>query len=134
MARIVVNKHFDNSANITADKFVNKGELVISNEPGYEGLYILNKNGEVIKIGQYSGGTSGGGNLSEDVKEFLKKYYMTSAQTVDYVEEFSGNVVTALENFQVGHNLIGTRLMLKNHHIFKTSLIFKQSVRKKSQK
>lgn len=82
MARIVVNKHFDNSANITADKFVNKGELVISNEPGDEGLYILNKNGEVIKIGQYSGGTSDGGNLSEDVKEFLKKYYMTSAQTV----------------------------------------------------
>ena len=102
MARIVVNKHFDNSANITADKFVNKGELVISNEPGYEGLYILNKNGEVIKIGQYSGGTSEGGNLSEDVKAFLKKYYMTSAQTVDYVEEFSGNVVTALENFSGG--------------------------------
>lgn len=72
MARIVVNKHFDNSANITADKFVNKGELVISNEPGYEGLYILNKNGEVIKIGQYSGGTSDGGNLSEDVKGLVK--------------------------------------------------------------
>ena len=46
MGKIVVNKHFDNKAQITPDKFVNKGELIISNQVGYEGIFIKNNNQE----------------------------------------------------------------------------------------
>lgn len=55
MARIVVNKHYDNHEEIVADKFVNKGEIAVSNEVGEEGLYIINKEGGVVKIGTNEG-------------------------------------------------------------------------------
>ena len=79
--RIIINKHFDNSSDITYDKFKSYGEIVISNEPGFEGIYVVNTNGQVVKIG------GGGGSIpvGDDVIEFLRTYYMTSAQTVSFV-------------------------------------------------
>lgn len=50
MGRIVVNKHVDEKGLVTSDKFVNKGELIISNEDGYEGIFILNKSGNIVFI------------------------------------------------------------------------------------
>lgn len=51
MGKIVVNKHFDESSLITSDKFVNKGEIIVSNEEGREGVYVLNNAGNAIFIG-----------------------------------------------------------------------------------
>jgi uncharacterized protein YoxC len=98
MERIVVNKHYNDSSLITPDKFKNQGEIAISNEYGFEGIYIINTNGDVVKIG-YNGGSSSSGSTSGSTpsgdyvdKTFLKDYlraqaYMTSAQTEAYVYE-----------------------------------------------
>ena len=58
--RIVVNKHFNDSSRITADKFLSDGEIIISNEFGFEGIYVRNTNGDVVRIG--NGGSSSGGS------------------------------------------------------------------------
>ena len=55
MGKIVINKHFDSKAQITPDKFVNKGELIISNQVGFEGIFIKNNNGEILYIGPKEG-------------------------------------------------------------------------------
>lgn len=52
MGRIVVNKHVKNKDEITPLKFVNEGEIVISNESGREGIAIVNTNGEIVFVGQ----------------------------------------------------------------------------------
>ena len=55
MGKIVINKHFDSKDQITSDKFVNKGELIISNQVGFEGIFIKNNNGEILYIGPKEG-------------------------------------------------------------------------------
>lgn len=50
MGKIVVNKHKQFKKDITSDEFVNKGEIVISNQVGSEGIFVLNMNGEVVFI------------------------------------------------------------------------------------
>lgn len=55
MGKIVINKHFDSKDQITSDKFVNKGELIISNQVGFEGIFIKNNNGEILYIGPTEG-------------------------------------------------------------------------------
>ena len=47
MGRIVVNKHFDVKSNITPESFAHKGEIIISNQVGFEGIFIKNNNGEI---------------------------------------------------------------------------------------
>ncbi len=96
MARIVINKHYNDSSLITPDKFKDAGEIIISNEYGFEGIYIVNTNGDVIRLG-YGGGSSESGSTSGSTpsgdyvdKTFLRDYlkaqaYMTSSQTASYV-------------------------------------------------
>ena len=90
MGRTVLNKHYDSAANITADKFFNGGEIIISNEVGNEGIYILNTRGDVVKIGYNGGGSSeSGGTIpsgdyitGQDLRDYLhNQAYMTSADT-----------------------------------------------------
>lgn len=50
MARIVVNKHSDIKSDITIDSFTNKGEIIISNEVGNEGIFIKNTSGTPVFI------------------------------------------------------------------------------------
>jgi hypothetical protein len=50
MARIVVNKHSDIKSDITIDSFINKGEIIISNEVGNEGIFIKNTSGTPVFI------------------------------------------------------------------------------------
>lgn len=47
MGKIVVNKHFDVKSNITPESFAHKGEIIISNQVGFEGIFIKNNNGEI---------------------------------------------------------------------------------------
>ena len=90
MGRTVLNKHYDSAANITADKFFNGGEIIISNEVGNEGIYILNTRGDVVKIGYNGGGSSESGGTTpsgdyitgQDLRDYLhNQAYMTSADT-----------------------------------------------------
>lgn len=100
MGRIVVNKHFDNKSQITPDKFVNKGEIIISNQVGYEGIFIINKNGEKIYIGPSSGSSS----VANDYKDYVINYvteelkdYFTAEETINWVNE---NVSASDEQIQ----------------------------------
>ena len=96
MGRIVVNKHFDSHSQITKDNFVNKGELIISNQVGFEGIAIINKNGEMVFIGPTSGA---GSEVSTEYKEYIETYvnealggYMTSAETIALIGVSGGTI------------------------------------------
>ena len=55
MGKIVVNKHFDVKSNITPESFAHKGEIIISNQVGFEGIFIKNNNEEILCIGPTEG-------------------------------------------------------------------------------
>lgn len=87
MGRIVVNKHFDDKSLITSEKFVNKGEIVISNQVGYEGIFITNKKGEVFYIGPTTG-------TGSDVPVDFKDYVNTAVDSI-----VDSKIETQLENY-----------------------------------
>ena len=105
MGRTVLHKHYDSAANITADKFFNGGELIISNEIGNEGIYILNTRGDVVKIG-YNGGSGSGGTIpsgdyitGQDLRDYLlNRAYMTSADTAELLSAIETAVSGINEN------------------------------------
>lgn len=83
MGKIVINKHFDSKDQITSDKFVNKGELIISNQVGFEGIFIKNNNGEILYIGPTEGT---GTDIPLEYKKYVEAFvdgrlsgYITSA-------------------------------------------------------
>lgn len=87
--RIINNKHYGDSTLITRDKFLSEGEIVISNEVGLEGIYILNTRGEVVRIGK-GGGSSESGSTeyvdAEFVRDYLRSHgYVTSAETAELI-------------------------------------------------
>lgn len=84
MGKIVVNKHFDVKANVTPESFVHKGEIIISNQVGYEGIFIVNKNGDMFFISPTNGG-SGSGTVEEYRVRAIAREEITSALT-DYVK------------------------------------------------
>ena len=99
MGRTVLNKHYDSAANITADKFFNRGEIIISNEVGNEGIYIINTRGDVVKIG-YKGGSESGGTIpggdyitGQDLRDYLQNQaYMTSADTAELLSSIEAAI------------------------------------------
>lgn len=102
MARILVNKHFSNTNEIKEtifDALHGKGEIIISNEVGSEGLYIMNDSGVVVKVTGISSPNTSGTTTPDEYKQYLKDYletyYWTSAQTINYVQnelsDFSGS-------------------------------------------
>lgn len=104
MARIVVNRHHNNSRDVNINDFENYGQIVVSNEPGYEGLYIKNTNGDII---QFVPSNGSGAGIESDVKDFLrenyysindiKSIYFTSAHTIELIQALSASVMTAIE-------------------------------------
>lgn len=82
MGRIVVNKHFDDIAKITSESFVNKGEIIVSNQVGNEGILIKNNNGEIFLIGP----TNGAGS-----EESSKHFLISASQYEDLVK--NGKVI-----------------------------------------
>jgi hypothetical protein len=84
MGKIVVNKHFDVKSEITADIFLNKGEIAISNQVDDEGIFIVNKNKELICIGPSSWNSA-----VEDAKAYASAYTesaLTQYVTKDYLD------------------------------------------------
>lgn len=116
MGRIVVNKHFDVKSQITPDKFVNKGELIISNQVGYEGIFISNKNGDVLFIGPTSGSSA---DVPVEYKEYIETFvnnslvdYLTSGETIALIkasansESISEEIITEIVSGQVQSALV----------------------------
>ena len=71
MGRIVVNKHFDVKSNITPESFAHKGEIIISNQVGYEGIFIKNNNGEILYISPTEGT---GAEVPSEYKEYIESF------------------------------------------------------------
>ena len=71
MGRIVVNKHFDVKSQITPESFAHKGELIISNQVGYEGIFIKNNNGEIFYIAPTEGT---GADIPLEYKEYIETF------------------------------------------------------------
>ena len=71
MGRIVVNKHFDVKSNITPESFAHKGEIIISNEVGFEGIFIKNNNGEIFYIAPTEGA---GADVPLEYKEYIESF------------------------------------------------------------
>ena len=71
MGRIVVNKHFDVKSNITPESFAHKGEIIISNQVGYEGIFIKNNNEEIFYIAPTSGT---GADVPLEYKEYIETF------------------------------------------------------------
>lgn len=86
MGKIVVNKHFDNKSQITPDKFIHKGELIISNQVGYEGIFIKNNNGEIFFIGPTEGT---GADVPLEYKEYVETFVDGRLQGYITEEEFN---------------------------------------------
>lgn len=94
MGKIVVNKHSDIKANVTPESFVHKGEIIISNQVGYEGIFITNKNGDMLFIGPTEGN---GSEIPTEYKEYIESYvngaldtafdgYLTSGETIALIK------------------------------------------------
>ena len=80
MGRIVVNKHFDVKSNITPESFAHKGEIIISNQVGYEGIFIKNNNGEIFYIAPTSGT---GADVPLEYKEYIASALTAYSTTED---------------------------------------------------
>ena len=86
MGRIVVNKHFDVKSNITPESFAHKGEIIISNEVGFEGIFIKNNNGEILYIAPTEGA---GADVPLEYKEYIEKFVNGRLEGYVTQEEFN---------------------------------------------
>ena len=92
MGRIVVNKHFDVKSNITPESFAHKGEIIISNQVGYEGIFIKNNNGEIFYIGPTEGT---GADVPLEYKEYIASA-LTVYSTTDEMNSAITQAISAL--------------------------------------
>ena len=86
MGRIVVNKHFDVKSNITPESFAHKGEIIISNEVGFEGIFIKNNNGEIFYIAPTEGT---GADVPLEYKEYIETFVNGRLEGYITQEEFN---------------------------------------------
>ena len=85
MGRIVVNKHFDAKSNITPESFAHKGEIIISNQVGFEGIFIKNNNGEIFYIAPTEGT---GTDVPLEYKEYIESFINGRLEGYITQEEF----------------------------------------------
>ena len=92
--RLIINKSYNDSSRITPQSFdaiYGEGQIIISNEYGFEGIYILNTAGDIVRIGYKEVTTSGStADISEDAKLFVKDYikaqaFITSGETMEFI-------------------------------------------------
>ena len=86
MGRIVVNKHSGIKSDITPESFVNTGEIIISNQKGFEGIFIKNNVGEIFFISPTEGT---GTEVPIEFKEYIETFI--NGRLIGYVtkEEFN---------------------------------------------
>ena len=93
MGRIVVNKHFDVKSNITPESFAHKGEIIISNQVGFEGIFIKNNNEEIFYIAPTSGT---GADVPLEYKEYIASA-LTAYSTTEDVKTAIEQAVSTIE-------------------------------------
>ena len=76
--KAIINKHIDNSTQLTNDKFVSelekaKGEIIICNDPENPTIYIMDTQGNPKKISGGGGGVTTS-NYEVELKRQLKSY------------------------------------------------------------
>ena len=86
MGRIVVNKHFDVKSNITPESFAHKGEIIISHQVGFEGIFIKNNNGEIFYIAPTEGT---GADVPLEYKEYIETFVNGRLEGYITQEEFN---------------------------------------------
>lgn len=117
MGRIVINKHFKTKSDITANSFKSDGELIISNQVGYEGIVIRNNNGDLFFITPTSGT---GTDVPIEYKEYIESYvndafdtafdgYLTSAETISLI---SASGATEEEMRAIAENVVSGAMVL----------------------
>ena len=101
MGRIVVNKHFDAKSSITPESFAHKGEIIISNQVGFEGIFIKNNNGEIFYIAPTEGT---GTDIPTDYKDYIESF--VNGRLIDYVTVNEFNEV--IGNIQIDSGQVKT--------------------------
>lgn len=94
MGRIVVNKHFDVKSNITPESFAHKGEIIISNQVGFEGIFIKNNNGEIFYIAPTEGTST---DVPLEYKEYIESFVNGRLEGYVTRSEFEN----AIKNIQI---------------------------------
>ena len=92
MGRIVVNKNFNEKSKITPESFAHKGEIIISNQKGYEGIFIKNNVGDIFYIGPTEGT---GADVPKDYRDYIEEFVngrLIDYVTVDEFNEVIGNI------------------------------------------
>lgn len=133
MSRILYNKHYNTDQEITTDRFttgsVGLGEIVLCNDPGNEGIYMLNKFRELVKIQAISAQTQSnnqdvisGFENSQDKKItdnlYIKCYYNNGDEItrgIIYGVCESGDEVTLAYYGQDGYMLVCCDYNIKNN-------------------
>lgn len=117
MNRIVVNKHFSNSSAITYNSFgqstgyVGKGapalgEIIVCNEAGYEGIYILNTAHQAIRIGAWTGDIEADldrlkRELKEEIEQWAEEQFASQAEIDNLQQQIDAIVITPIDEGRV---------------------------------
>lgn len=101
MARQVINKHVSNASDIHYLNFEYLGEIVICNEAGNEGIYVINTNHEPVKIGSWSGDIDvDTDRIIQDLKSWVTANF-ASASDITYLQEQIDNISIEIDEEKV---------------------------------
>lgn len=101
MARQVINKHVSNASDIHYLNFEYLGEIVICNEAGNEGIYVINTNHEPVKIGSWSGDIDvDTDRIIQDLKGWVTANF-ASASDITNLQEQIDNISIEIDEEKV---------------------------------
>lgn len=106
MSRIVNNKHFNTSSGITFNSFVQLGEIIVCNETGYEGLYILNLDHQPVRIGAWTGDIEADletlkRELKEEIEQWAESQFASQAEIDNLQQQIDEIVITPINEARV---------------------------------
>ena len=88
MARRVLNKHVSNASDIHYLNFEYLGEIVVCNEAGNEGIYVINTNHEPILIGSWSGDIDvDTDRIIQDLKSWVTANFASASDITNLQEQ-----------------------------------------------
>ena len=96
--RIVANKHVRREMDVNASMFKSLGQLIISNEPDHEGIFVINSNGEVISVATNT--ASGSTVIDETIKRWLRENYLSSGNTVEFVNQVADAINQRIDGLE----------------------------------
>lgn len=88
--RIVANKHINNHLDVSPVDFKNLGQIVVCNQPGLEGIFIINSENEVIRVA--SNALSGSTVIDETVERYLINNFFSKDKTLELIADAKDEV------------------------------------------